>query len=203
MTNNNVQEDRSMSTITRDAPPIIEVKRNSCQQLHIWVQPISHSCTYTPQSSTKSTTTWLQVFQSSSKNSASCMVHKMSTSTTKRALIYRMARWAWSRTSLIQSVRTTLDAQWWHTVIHWMDSVSTPTWAESTHTIVSLRQSSQHHLQNYNHVSFLQPHKWHESHIHMKLVYNKEDWRNEQGELVQDEHVDHAVWMHTVWSWVR
>jgi hypothetical protein len=40
----------------------------------------------------------------------------------------------------------------------------------------------------------LQPHKWHESHIHMKLVYNKEDWRNEQGELVQDEHVDHAVW---------
>jgi hypothetical protein len=60
MTNNNVQEDRSMSTITRDAPPIIEVRRNSCQQLHIRVQPISHSCTYTPQSSTKSTTTWLQ-----------------------------------------------------------------------------------------------------------------------------------------------
>ena len=128
---------------------------------------------------------------------ASCTVYKMSTNTTKRAFIYRMAIWAWSRTSLVQSVRTTLDAQWWHTVIHWMDSVSTPTWAESTHTIVSLRQSSQHHLQNYNHVSFLQPHKWHESHVHMKLIYNKEDLRNEQGDHVQDEHVDHAVWTHT------
>ena len=120
---------------------------------HIRVQPISHSCTYTPQSSTKSTTTCLQVFHRSSKNSASRMVHKMSTSTTKRALIYRMTRWAWSRTSLIQSVRTTLDAQWLHTMIHWVDSASTPEWVESTHTIVSLRQSSQRHLQNDNHVS--------------------------------------------------
>ena len=149
MTHNNVQEDRYMSTITRDAPPIIEVKRNSCQQLHIRVQPISHSCTYTPQSSTKSTIAWLKMFQSLN---ASCTVYKMSASTTKRAFIYRMAIWAWSRTSLVQSVRTTLDAQWLHTVIHWVDSASTPTWAESTHTIVSLHQPSQHHLQNYNYV---------------------------------------------------
>ena len=67
----------------------------------------------------------------------------------------------------------------------------------------SQRQSSQRHLQQYDHISFLQPHKRYESHFHMKLIYDKEQLRNEQGERVQDEHVDHALWIHTVWSWVR
>jgi hypothetical protein len=46
---------------------------------------------------------------------------------------------------------------------------------------------------DYDHISFLRPHKRCEIHVHMKLSYDKERLRNEQGERVQDEHVDHAV----------
>ena len=96
---------------------------------------------------------------------------------------------------MVQPVRTTLEAQWLHKMIHWVDQANTPAWAEFTHTIVTLRQSSQRHLQNYNHISFfLQPHKRYERHVHIKLVYDKEHLRTDQGERVQDEHADHAVW---------
>ena len=74
-----------------------------------------------------------------------------------------------SRMSLIadifaQSVRTTLDAQWLHTVIHWVES--------NKHTSMSWIHPCIYHFTLivftsfatiYDHISFLQPHKRYES----------------------------------------
>ncbi len=172
MANNNVQEDRSMSPITSDAPPIIEVKRNtsSCQQLHIRVQPISHSCTYPPQSSTKSTTTWLQVFQSSSKKIA----HRAWC--TRWALALLSGPWfiewpdeldqghPWFNQCEPRSMHN--DCTRWYT--EWIQQVH----QNELNPPIQLSLSVNRLNVTYKTIitsHFLQPHKWHESLIHMNF----------------------------------
>ena len=147
----NVQEDRSASTITRDVPPIMEMKSKRCHQLQSCTpcHTVAHKCNSSPPHHT-----------------SKCTELEIGTTEWEPTLGIDLSN---SRMSLIadifaQSVRTTLDAQWLHTVIHWVES--------SKHTSMSWIHPCIYHFTLivftsfatiYDHISFLQPHKRYES----------------------------------------
>ena len=121
MTNNNVKEDRSASTITRDVPPIMEVKHNRWQQLQSYTthttqlyihtaiinQINDHMLASVPKLKQKSS-----IVHGAQDERCEHYIVGLDLSNSQMSLILDI---------FFQLVRTTLEAQWLHTVMHWVD----------------------------------------------------------------------------------